>query len=87
MGNEAKVRGSSVKSADGTVIGFDRSGSGPAVILIGGAFNDRSTTKALAEVLSPAFTVYHPRPQGTRVQHRHAAAPTGPAPAPTWRTA
>lgn len=47
-----------VQSADGTAIAFDRSGSGPAVILIGGAFNDRSTVSGLAASLAPHFTVY-----------------------------
>lgn len=50
---------STVTSADGTSIAYDRSGAGPAVILIGGAFNDRSTTAALAAVLEPAATVYN----------------------------
>jgi pimeloyl-ACP methyl ester carboxylesterase len=45
-------------SADGTAIAFDRIGSGPALILIGGAFNDRRTPAALAEELASEFTVY-----------------------------
>jgi pimeloyl-ACP methyl ester carboxylesterase len=53
-----------VESADGTTIAFDRSGSGPAVVLLGGAFNDRSTTSALASVLAPSFTVYNPDRRG-----------------------
>jgi hypothetical protein len=32
-----------VRSRDGTTIAFDRSGGGPPVIVVGGAFNDRST--------------------------------------------
>ncbi|QWF79179.1 alpha/beta fold hydrolase [Amycolatopsis sp. CA-230715] len=47
-----------VRSADGSEIAFARSGRGPAVILIGGAFNDRSTTTALAEGLAAEFTTY-----------------------------
>lgn len=47
-----------VRSADGSEIAFVRSGQGPAVILIGGAFNDRSTTTALAEGLAAEFTTY-----------------------------
>jgi pimeloyl-ACP methyl ester carboxylesterase len=46
----------SVTSADGTEIAFERTGEGPAVILIGGAFNDRSTVAALATALAPQFT-------------------------------
>jgi hypothetical protein len=45
-----------VRSADGTTIGAERVGEGPPVVLIGGAFNDRTTTRALAQVLAPAFT-------------------------------
>lgn len=43
-------------SADGTRIAFERSGNGPAVILIGGAFNDRSTVAGVAATLAPRFT-------------------------------
>jgi len=48
-----------VISKDGTVIAFDQSGRGPAMILVGGAFTDRSqpTLTELAEILSPQFTV------------------------------
>lgn len=44
------------RSADGTAIAFERTGSGPAVILIGGAFNDRSTVAGLAGTLAPHAT-------------------------------
>jgi len=47
-----------VRSADGTAIAFDRTGQGPAVILIGGAFNDRSTMRGTAAGLDGEFTVY-----------------------------
>jgi pimeloyl-ACP methyl ester carboxylesterase len=48
-------------SADGTTIAYDRSGSGPPVVLVGGAFGDRreATVAGLVEVLSPQFTVYN----------------------------
>lgn len=45
-----------VRSADGTTIAFDRLGEGAPVILIGGAFNDRTTVAGLASVLAPDFT-------------------------------
>ncbi|MGW5717033.1 alpha/beta fold hydrolase [Amycolatopsis sp. NPDC003865] len=45
-----------VTSADGTSIFFERRGDGPPVILVGGAFNDRTTTVGLAEVLAGDFT-------------------------------
>lgn len=47
-----------VQSADKTTIAFDRSGAGPALVLIVGAFCDRSSTKTLAAGLGSAFTVY-----------------------------
>lgn len=46
----------SVTSADGTAIAVERTGSGPPVVLVGGAFNDRSTVAGLAAVLAPDFT-------------------------------
>ena len=45
-------------SADGTAIAFDRTGDGPALILVGGAFNDRRTPAALAAMLADGFAVY-----------------------------
>lgn len=45
-----------VASADGTLIAFERAGTGSPVILIGGAFNDRSTVAALAATLAPHIT-------------------------------
>jgi hypothetical protein len=47
-----------VRSADGTPIAFDRSGVGPALVLVVGAFCDRSSTKTLASGLSTTFSVY-----------------------------
>ncbi|MFB9470950.1 alpha/beta fold hydrolase [Nonomuraea salmonea] len=49
-----------VASADGTPIVFGRCGSGPAVVLVQGAFADRSdpTMAAIAAGLSRWFTVY-----------------------------
>src|SRR5213592_4296261 len=46
-------------SADGTTIVFDRRGAGPAVVLVHGAFTDRShpTLAEVARNLSPWFTV------------------------------
>jgi pimeloyl-ACP methyl ester carboxylesterase len=46
-----------VISRDGTKIAFDRSGDGPPIIFVTGAFNDRSTCAPLAKVLEPQFTV------------------------------
>ncbi len=51
-----------VISKDGTTIAFDRSGMGPAVILVGGAFQYRAIdppTAQLAALLAEQFTVFH----------------------------
>ncbi|MBM0228705.1 MULTISPECIES: alpha/beta fold hydrolase [Micromonospora] len=48
----------SVRSADGTTIAYETAGEGPPIILVGGAFNDRSTTRALADALAADFSVY-----------------------------
>ncbi|OLT19118.1 hydrolase [Actinomadura sp. CNU-125] len=46
-----------VISRDGTRIAYERSGDGPPVIIVGGAFADRNTGAALAEALAAHFTV------------------------------
>lgn len=46
-----------VSSKDGTSIAYDTFGSGPGLILIAGAFTDRSYYVPLATALSPDFTV------------------------------
>ena len=51
-----------IYSKDRTVIAFDRRGAGPALILVGGAFQYRATdqgTALLAELLASQFSVYH----------------------------
>lgn len=51
-----------VISNDGTVIAFDLSGKGPALILVGGAFQYRAIdppTAQLAALLAQHFTVFH----------------------------
>lgn len=45
------------RSADGTSIAFDREGEGPALVLVVGAFCDRSTSETLATMLASQFTV------------------------------
>jgi pimeloyl-ACP methyl ester carboxylesterase len=47
------------ESRDGTTIAFDRSGDGPPIVLVGGAFQTRADTKMrmLAELLAVRFTV------------------------------
>jgi alpha-beta hydrolase superfamily lysophospholipase len=47
-----------VRSADGTPIAFDRLGAGDPVIVIGGAFNTRSSPYPLVTLLAEELTVY-----------------------------
>ena len=47
-----------VRSADGTEIALDRRGEGPPLVLVGGAFQDRTSMNSLAAGLHDAFTVY-----------------------------
>jgi pimeloyl-ACP methyl ester carboxylesterase len=46
-----------ITSQDGSTIAIDSVGAGPVVILVGGAFNDRSTVAGVAAELAPHFTV------------------------------
>src|SRR5918994_5297065 len=60
MGRERSM--DKVTSSDGTAIAFDRYGAGPAVILVGGAFQHRAIdpqTAQLAKLLAGAFRVFH----------------------------
>jgi pimeloyl-ACP methyl ester carboxylesterase len=45
-----------VISADGTEIAYERVGSGPTVVLVGGAFCDHTATAELGEALAGDFT-------------------------------
>jgi pimeloyl-ACP methyl ester carboxylesterase len=47
-----------IESADGTMLALDRSGSGPPLVIVLGAFCDRSTSKPLAALLAASYTVY-----------------------------
>lgn len=47
-----------VRSADGTMIAFERVGQGPALVLVTGALTDRTVTRPVAAALAPNFTVY-----------------------------
>lgn len=46
-----------VRSSDGTTIAFERSGSGPAVVLVGGALSDRSAAGPLVSQMSDGLTL------------------------------
>ena len=47
-----------VRSKDGTEIAYDRVGDGPALVLVGAAWNDRMSAAPLAELLASEFSVY-----------------------------
>ncbi|TFC18359.1 alpha/beta hydrolase [Cryobacterium algoritolerans] len=47
-----------VHSADGTTIAYEKTGTGPAVIVVGGAFNTRMSPGTLVPLLAAHFTVY-----------------------------
>jgi pimeloyl-ACP methyl ester carboxylesterase len=53
-----------VRSADGTIIGYQRVGTGPAVVLLHGAGQSSGNLMRLADRLSGAFTVYVPDRRG-----------------------
>src|SRR5262245_33644780 len=55
-----------VHSKDGTPIAFDRSGKGPAIILVCGGSVDHTSNAPLAALLAEHFTVfnYHRRGRG-----------------------
>lgn len=46
-------------SKDGTTIAYDKTGQGPPIILVVGAFNDRATGVPLAGFLERHFTVFN----------------------------
>ena len=48
-----------VTSADGTTIAYERSGQGPAIVLLPGGSVDRHSNDGLAAVLSSSETVYN----------------------------
>ena len=50
---------SAVIAKDGTRIGYERQGSGPCVILVGGGLDDGSENDPLAAELAAHFTVYN----------------------------
>jgi pimeloyl-ACP methyl ester carboxylesterase len=47
-----------VRSKDGTEIAYDRMGDGPALLLVGAAWNDRMSAAPLAQLLADEFSVY-----------------------------
>jgi pimeloyl-ACP methyl ester carboxylesterase len=47
-----------LESTDGTTIAYQRTGDGPPLVLVVGAFCDRTSTAALTPLLAPSFAVY-----------------------------
>lgn len=70
-----------VTSADGSTIAYDRAGSGPAVVFVPGAFNDRTTCAELAEHLRDRYTVICPDRRG----RGDSTDAIGPADAATYQ--
>lgn len=46
------------KSRDGTLIAFEKRGSGAPLILVGGALSDRASAASLASILESGFSVF-----------------------------
>lgn len=61
MSNSAQSAGTPFEttiSADGTIIAYERAGTGAPLILVGGAFSTRQGGYALRDALAQNFTVY-----------------------------
>jgi alpha-beta hydrolase superfamily lysophospholipase len=56
---DTTIETAAVTSNDGTRIEFDRSGEGPAVVIIGAGPTDRSANTPVAELLAAHFAVYN----------------------------
>ena len=59
-----------VQSADGTAIAYERTGSGPALVIVTGAFCDRGTGATLAAELVD-YTVYRYDRRGAAIPVTH----------------
>jgi pimeloyl-ACP methyl ester carboxylesterase len=47
-----------VRSSDGTAIAYDCSGDGPPLVIVAGAFGDRTSKRGLTAILRSEYTVY-----------------------------
>ena len=63
----------SVVSADGTVVGFEREGSGPPLVLVHGGTADRSRWAPVRAELSAAFSLYLVDRRGRGLSTRETA--------------
>ena len=73
---------STVTSADGTTIGYERHGQGPAVVFVDGALSARGGKAGLDELLAPEFTVFRYDRRGRAT----AGARCLTRPSGRWRT-
>src|SRR2546423_13524527 len=48
-----------VTSKDGTIIAYEQSGQGPALVVVGGVLGDHHQQAGLAALLAEHFTVYN----------------------------
>lgn len=48
-----------VTSKDGTIIAYEKTGQGPAVVIVGGILGDHHQQTGLAQLLASHFTVYN----------------------------
>lgn len=64
-------------SSDGTTIAYEAYGTGPAVVVVGGAFCDRGAFRDLAQELATHGFTGHVRPPRSRGQRRHAPLRSG----------
>jgi pimeloyl-ACP methyl ester carboxylesterase len=55
-----EIETGTVRSADGTVIGYRRQGSGPGLVLVQGSMGTAENFRELAAALAPHFTVVTP---------------------------
>src|SRR5258708_24447585 len=55
-----------VTSKDGTIIAYEQSGQGPALVVVGGVLGDHHQQAGLAALLAKHFTVYNINRRGHR---------------------
>jgi hypothetical protein len=63
-------------SSDGTKIAYNRDGSGPCVVLVGGGLDDGSENAVLIPALAERFTVLNSRQSRRRTGHPCCRSPT-----------
>src|SRR2546429_8781483 len=69
-----------VTSKDGTIIAYEQSGQGPALVIVGGVLGDHHQQAGLAALLAEHFTVYNLDRRGhgeSRVTAPHAGRREG----------